>query len=69
MLAGASRLVVGVLVATGLPDGAGQELGFLMPAWALLGSGNALVLTPTGRVLRRSAEARAVRRCSRRSSP
>jgi len=50
MLAGAGVLVTGLL--------AGPMLGswpLLLAVWALLGLGNGLVLTPSGRLLRRSA--------------
>ena len=51
MLAGAALLVGGLLLAPLVPSWAA-----LLPIWALLGLGNGLVLTPTGRLLRRSAQ-------------
>lgn len=50
MLAGASLLVLGLLLAPLAPS-----WGLLLPVWLLLGAGNGLVLTPAGRLLRRSA--------------
>ncbi|MDO9713674.1 MFS transporter [Paracraurococcus lichenis] len=50
MLAGAALLVAGLLAAPAAPSWAA-----LLPIWALLGLGNGLVLTPSGRLLRRSA--------------
>ncbi len=50
MLAGAALLVAGLLVAPLVPSWPA-----LLPVWALLGLGNGLVLTPSGRLLRRSA--------------
>lgn len=50
MLAGAALLVGGLLLAPLVPSWAA-----LLPIWALLGLGNGLVLTPSGRLLRRSA--------------
>ncbi len=50
MLAGAALLVGGLLLAPPVPSWAA-----LLPIWALLGLGNGLVLTPSGRLLRRSA--------------
>lgn len=52
MLAGAALLVGGLLLAPLVPSWAA-----LVPIWALLGLGNGLVLTPSGRLLRRSAHA------------
>ncbi|WP_368417327.1 MFS transporter [Falsiroseomonas sp.] len=52
MLAGAALLVAGLLVAPLVPSWPA-----LLPIWALLGLGNGLVLTPSGRLLRRSAHA------------
>ncbi|TCZ61031.1 MFS transporter [Roseicella aquatilis] len=53
MLAGAALLVAGLLLgAVALRDWA-----LVLPLWTLLGLGNGLVLTPSGRLLRRSAEA------------
>jgi MFS family permease len=52
MLCGAALLVVGLLVA---PLTASWPA--LLATWALLGLGNGLVLTPAGRLLRRSAHA------------
>lgn len=50
MLAGAALLVAGLLLAPLMPSWPA-----LLPVWALLGLGNGLVLTPGGRLLRRSA--------------
>jgi MFS family permease len=50
MLAGAALLVVGLLLGALVPS-----WPVLLPLWALLGLGNGLVLTPGGRLLRRSA--------------
>ena len=50
MLAGAALLVGGLLLASLVPSWPA-----LLPIWALLGLGNGLVLTPSGRLLRRSA--------------
>jgi predicted MFS family arabinose efflux permease len=52
MLAGGALLVGGLLLGPLVP-----AWGALLPLWALLGLGNGLVLTPTGRLLRRSAYA------------
>ncbi len=52
MLAGAALLVAGLLVAPLVPSWPA-----LLPVWAVLGLGNGLVLTPSGRLLRRSAHA------------
>ena len=52
MLAGAALLVGGLLLASLVPSWPA-----LLPIWALLGLGNGLVLTPSGRLLRRSAHA------------
>src|SRR5215210_7895560 len=51
MLAGAALLVAGLLAAPLVPSWSA-----LLPVWALLGLGNGLVLTPSGRLLRRSAQ-------------
>ncbi len=50
MLAGACLLVLGLVLAPLVPTWA-----LLLPVWLLLGVGNGLVLTPAGRLLRRSA--------------
>lgn len=50
MLAGAALMVAGLLFAPLVPSWPA-----LLPVWALLGLGNGLVLTPSGRLLRRSA--------------
>jgi len=50
MLAGASLLAVGTLLATGLPG-----YGWLLPLWFVLGIGFSTAQTPSGRLLRRSA--------------
>lgn len=52
MLAGAVLLVAGLLAAP-----LASSWAALLPVWALLGLGNGLVLTPSGRLLRRSAQA------------
>jgi MFS family permease len=52
MLGGASLLVAGLLFAPLVPSWPA-----LLPVWMLLGLGNGLVLTPSGRLLRRSAHA------------
>jgi MFS family permease len=52
MLAGAGLLVLGLLLAPAMPSWPA-----LLPVWALLGLGYGLVLTPGGRLLRRSAHA------------
>jgi len=52
MLAGAALLVTGLLLAPLAPSWSA-----LLPVWMLLGLGNGLVLTPSGRLLRRSAQA------------
>jgi MFS family permease len=50
MLAGAGLLVAGLLLAP-----FASSWPALLPVWTLLGLGNGLVLTPSGRLLRRSA--------------
>jgi len=52
MLAGGALLVAGLLLAPLAPTWPA-----LLPVWALLGLGNGLVLTPSGRLLRRSVHA------------
>ncbi len=52
MLTGAALLVGGLLLAPLVPSWPA-----LLPVWAMLGLGNGLVLTPGGRLLRRSAHA------------
>jgi len=52
MFFGAALLVAGLLVAPLVPSWAA-----LLPVWMLLGLGNGLVLTPGGRLVRRSAHA------------
>ncbi|MGG5891184.1 MFS transporter [Falsiroseomonas sp. HC035] len=51
MLAGAAVMVAGLLLAPLVPS-----WSLLLPIWMLLGLGNGLVLTPSGRLLRRSAQ-------------
>jgi hypothetical protein len=51
ILAGGALLVAGMALGPLLPG-----WGAVLPLWALLGLGNGLVLTPTGRLLRRSAQ-------------
>lgn len=51
MLGGAAVLVAGMLLGPQVP-----VWNMLLPLWALLGLGNGLVLTPAGRLLRRSAQ-------------
>jgi MFS family permease len=53
MLAGAAILVAGLLAG----PLAMRDWGVVLPLWMLLGLGNGLVLTPSGRLLRRSSEA------------
>ena len=53
MLAGAGLLAAGMA----LGPWAAQGMATVLPLWALLGLGNGLVLTPGGRLLRRSAHA------------
>lgn len=50
MLAGSGLLVAGLLLGPLMPSWPA-----LLPVWTLLGIGNGLVLTPSGRLLRRSA--------------
>lgn len=50
MLAGASLLAAGTLAATALPG-----YGWLLPLWFVLGLGSSTAQTPSGRLLRRSA--------------
>jgi MFS family permease len=63
MLAGAWLLVAGTLVMAailsvgGLPGRLAAALPVLLPVWFVLGAANAAVLTPSGRLLRRSAHA------------
>ncbi len=52
MMAGAGLLVAGLLIGRLVPS-----WPMLLPLWMLLGLGNGLVLTPSGRLLRRSAHA------------
>ncbi|CAH0129373.1 MULTISPECIES: MFS transporter [Roseomonadaceae] len=52
MMAGAGLLVAGLLLGLLVPS-----WSMLLPLWMLLGFGNGLVLTPSGRLLRRSAHA------------
>ena len=52
MLAGAALLVIGLLLGPVVPN-----WPLLLPLWVLLGLGNGLVMTPSGRLLRRAAEA------------
>lgn len=51
MLLGASLLVVGLVVGIFVPS-----YGLLLPLWFVLGLGYSLAQTPTGRLLRRSAQ-------------
>jgi MFS family permease len=63
MLAGAWSLAAGTLVMAvilssgGLPARLAAGLPLLLPVWFALGAANSAVLTPTGRLLRRSAHA------------
>jgi MFS family permease len=61
MLAGACLLAAGTLAAAALiggrPGQMGAALPLLLPVWLLLGAANSAVLTPSGRLLRRSAQA------------
>lgn len=52
MMAGAGLLVAGLLIGLLVPN-----WSLLLAVWLLLGLGNGLVLTPSGRLLRRSADA------------
>jgi MFS family permease len=52
MLTGAALLTGGLVIAPLAPS-----WSMLLPVWVLLGFGNGLVLTPSGRLLRRSAHA------------
>jgi MFS family permease len=52
MMAGAGLLVAGLLLGLLVPS-----WSMLLPLWMLLGLGNGLVLTPSWRLLRRSAHA------------
>jgi MFS family permease len=52
MMGGAGLLVAGLLLGMLVPS-----WSMLLPLWMLLGLGNGLVLTPSGRLLRRSAHA------------
>lgn len=51
MLAGGAALILGMALGTA----AAQSLSVLMAIWLLLGVGNGCVLTPSGRLLRRSS--------------
>ncbi|PWS35895.1 MFS transporter [Falsiroseomonas bella] len=53
MLAGAGLLAAGMLAG----PAAIRDWSLVLPLWAMLGLGNGLVLTPSGRLLRRSAPA------------
>ena len=63
MLAGAGLLASGTLVMAAMLEGGGlpghltAALPLLLPVWFVLGAANAAVLTPSGRLLRRSAHA------------
>lgn len=63
MLAGAWLLATGTLVMAailgsgGLPGHLTAALSLLLPVWFVLGAANSAVLTPSGRLLRRSAHA------------
>lgn len=58
MVSGAAVLAAGLLAAAALlGDGFALTLPLLLPVWLVLGMANAAVLTPSGRVLRRSAHA------------
>jgi MFS family permease len=63
MLAGAwalaaGTLVMAVILSSGvLPARVAAGLPLLLPVWFVLGAANSAVLTPTGRLLRRSAHA------------
>jgi MFS family permease len=63
MLAGAGLLAAGTLVMAAMLEGGGlpgrltAALPLLLPVWFVLGAANAAVLTPSGRLLRRSAHA------------
>jgi len=57
MLAGALLLAVGMAVGAALFLGAPPQFTFVLILWFVLGAANAAVLTPVGRLLRRSASA------------
>ncbi len=50
MLAGAATMTIATALASSLPS-----FGWLLPLWLVLGMGYSLALTPSGRLLRRSA--------------
>ncbi|TFD78200.1 MFS transporter [Cryobacterium fucosi] len=58
MLTGASILTVGLLLAIPMTVAAGAWAGswwFLLALWALMGAGNAMIITPSARILRRAS--------------
>lgn len=58
MLAGASILTVGLLLAIPMTVAADAWAGswwFLLALWALMGAGNAMIITPSARILRRAS--------------
>lgn len=56
-LLGTGTLVLAALLDDGMPGSLTAALPLLLPLWFLLGAANSAVLTPTGRLLRRSAHA------------
>lgn len=58
MVAGATTLIVGLGsgIALSVADGGDWRWGAAIAVWAIIGSGTAAVLTPTGQVLRRSSQ-------------
>ncbi|WP_378740544.1 MFS transporter [Nocardia brasiliensis] len=58
MVAGASTLIIGLGsgIALSVADGGDWRWGAAIAVWAIIGSGTAAVLTPTGQVLRRSSQ-------------
>lgn len=57
MVAGAALMVLTLLLLTGVVAALGLSWPFLFGAWLLVGLGYSAVLTPSGRLLRRSAHA------------
>ncbi|MHB1172533.1 MAG: MFS transporter [Lacisediminihabitans sp.] len=58
MLAGASILTAGLLLAIPMTVAAGTWAGswwFLLALWALMGAGNSMIITPSARILRRAS--------------
>jgi predicted MFS family arabinose efflux permease len=57
MVAGAALMVLALLALAGEVAALGLEWSYLLGAWLLVGLGYSAVLTPSGRLLRRSAHA------------